>query len=161
GSTEGDVLGGRGHLHGDVEDGGGGGAHGLGAGGAADEKDSADRDTDVGHGGKPVGQAEEHAFDGGAGHVLRGHVRAGEVVQGAGRFGQFGGAFPVQGGQEYKAVGSGWGGQGQTVEPGRVGAEHAGRGTEHTCGVECGHERQVAAGGIGESADGAAGVLCG
>src|SRR5699024_1279263 len=68
---------------------------------------------------------------------------------------------PVQIGKEYEAVGSGGGRQGQTVEPVRVGAEYAGRGTEHTCGVECGHERQVAAGGIGESADGAAGVLCG
>src|SRR5699024_692339 len=85
GSTEGDVLGGRRYLHGDAEDGGGGGAHGLGAGGAADEKDSAERDADVGHGGKSVGQAEEHAFGGGGGRVRRGHGRVGGFVQGAGR----------------------------------------------------------------------------
>ncbi len=152
------MLGGLGQHDGHPEHGGRERPHAFRLCGPSDEQHPAYRDAVGADGVQADRQPAQHALDGSAGQVLRGHVRAAQAVYRARRVRQVGGALAVEVRQQCQAAGPRVGREREPVEPGEVDTEELGGRGEHPGRVERAHQRQEAAAGVGEPGHGAARV---
>ena len=101
----------------------------------------------------PVGQAPQHALDGGPGDIGRRHVLQRQSEQLAGRVRQRRRPLPLQVRHEGDTLAPGRSTQSEPVELGQVDAEQFGGRDEVAGAVEGAHQRQEGTGRVGEAGD--------